>query len=629
MQQADSVSAVVVITIDDLTGPSLVTTAITVEAIGPNGAPVTELQILDSVKGTDNIDSVVFPELGAELPESFPVGTTLFPVSATDLSGNTGAAEIAINVVDTTPPVIVGVGLGITSSDDSATVPSSDERVQAWLDTVTATDLVDGAVSVLAEVPRRWLAGRMRCCSLRPTVLVTKRLVRSLSPSRRMKRRQRLTAPEPATVEAGGSDGVSEDDASAEDVKAFLASGSATDNIDGDISEAITNDLTFPVALGETTVTFTVADGFGNESTATSTISVVDTTPPTLSGPLTATLPAVDASGLPSADETVAAYVASLTATDAVDGDLTVSIDLPEVLPLGGTKLVASATDAAGNKTAKTVEIVVADLTPPVLTVTPLTIEAKSASGTAVSDATLISTASAVDNVDTAPAIVVTDRPDLVLPIGTSEALISAIDAAGNQSSASVAVLVQDTTGPQFLNARNLGIQLLEEGTVPASSDEVQAWLQSISAADLVDGTVGVESSALPEALPMGLTPVTFTATDAAGNQSSIELAINVFVGPKITVPANVTVVASDGVSATASEPAIAAFLDGASAVDTSGNAVDVTNDAPSSFRCRCDGSDLLSNRRRWSNQHGNRNGHRDWRERRLGSRWRRHGRPL
>ena len=91
-------------------------------------------------------------------------------------------------------------------------------------------------------------------------------------------------------------------------------------------------------------------------------------------------------------------------------------------------------------------------------------------------------------------------------------------------------------------------------------------------------------SSALPEALPMGLTPVIFTATDAAGNQSSIELAINVFVGPKITVPANVTVVASDGVSATASEPAIAAFLDGASAVDTSGNAVDVTNDGPSSF---------------------------------------------
>jgi hypothetical protein len=171
-----------------------------------------------------------------------------------------------------------------------------------------------------------------------------------------------------------------------------------------------------------------------------------------------------------------------------------------------------------------------------------------------------------------------------VLPIGTSEVLISAIDAAGNQSSASVAVLVQDTTGPQFLNARNLGVQLLEEGTVPASSDEVQAWLQSITAVDLVDGTVGVESSALLDELPMGLTPVTFTAVDAAGNQSSIELTINLFVGPKITVPANISLVASDGVSAAASEPAIAAFLDGASAVDTSGNAVDVTNDAPSSF---------------------------------------------
>ena len=202
-------------------------------------------------------------------------------MSATDLSGNTGAAEIAINVVDTTPPVIVGVGLGITSSDDSATVPSSDERVQAWLDTVTATDLVDGAVSVLAEVPETLVGGANE-------VLFTavdsagneaaRTLVITIAQDEEA---PELTAPEPATVEAGGSDGVSEDDASAEDVKAFLASGSATDNIDGDISEAITNDLTFPVALGETTVTFTVADGFGNESTATSTISVVDTTPPT------------------------------------------------------------------------------------------------------------------------------------------------------------------------------------------------------------------------------------------------------------------------------------------------------------------------------------------------------------
>ena len=69
----NSVSAVVVITIDDLSGPSLVTTAITVEAIGPNGAPVTELQILDSVKGTDNIDSVVFPSSAQNCRKASPL----------------------------------------------------------------------------------------------------------------------------------------------------------------------------------------------------------------------------------------------------------------------------------------------------------------------------------------------------------------------------------------------------------------------------------------------------------------------------------------------------------------------------------------------------------------------------
>ena len=70
----------------------------------------------------------------------------------------------------------------------------------------------------------------------------------------------------------------------------------------------------------------------------------------------------------PSATAEISAFLAGATATDNVDGALSVSNDGLPVFPLGETTVTFSATDAAGNIGTETATVTVTDQTAPVLT---------------------------------------------------------------------------------------------------------------------------------------------------------------------------------------------------------------------------------------------------------------------
>ena len=570
--------------VTDQAAPTLTTTGLSVEATSSDGAAVTEAVILAQVVATDNVDQVVLPALGAELPANFALGITQFPIAATDQSGNEAGAAVAIEVVDTTPPVITGDDLGIPSTDPNVLIESGDAQIQDWLDTITATDIVDGSVTLTFELPESFGTGTTEvtfstvdAAGNEATAVFAVSLAEDEVPPV-------LTPPTPITIEAGSSVGVANTDDAAADVLAFLAAGLADDNFEGDISGQITNDLSFPVGLGETTVTFEISDRFGNSDSGTSTVTVVDTTPPKIGEVRSGTFSAADASGLPAIDQTVQDFVASLVAQDAVDGELAVGLDLPEQLPIGITKVVGRAVDANGNNGAASFLLIVSDQTGPEITTVPLIVEAQSSAGALVSDAALLSVASASDNVDPNPILLAAAREQLVYPLGESSAVILATDSAKNESTGIVSIRVQDTTPPVFVNAVNLGIQLLQEGQVASSSAEVQDWLASVSAVDAVDGERAVTSSGVPETFEMGKTVVAFSTTDATGNAASIELTVSLFLGPKISVPQDITVVSFDGNGVGAENARIQSYFAGVSAVDTAGVVVEVTNDAPSSF---------------------------------------------
>ena len=109
----------------------------------------------------------------------------------------------------------------------------------------------------------------------------------------------------------------------------------------------ITNDAPEFFPLGETIVTWTVTDANGNTASDTQTVTVVDTTPPsiTVDSKVTVTV------GAPST------VLPQPTVSDIVDPSPTVTNDAPDYFPLGVTIVTWTATDASGNSATATTEV--------------------------------------------------------------------------------------------------------------------------------------------------------------------------------------------------------------------------------------------------------------------------------
>jgi HYR domain len=141
-----------------------------------------------------------------------------------------------------------------------------------------------------------------------------------------------LSLPADKTVEATGPTGA---------VVSFTAT--ATDDVDPSPTVSCTPPSGSIFPLGKTTVSCTATDASGNSATGSFTITVVDTTPPTL------TLPAnkvVDATG-----PRGAAVSYTVAATDTVDASPAVICSPPSgsVFAIGTTTVRCTATDASGN----------------------------------------------------------------------------------------------------------------------------------------------------------------------------------------------------------------------------------------------------------------------------------------
>lgn len=125
-----------------------------------------------------------------------------------------------------------------------------------------------------------------------------------------------LTMPTVMTVECGASGGVN---ASNVQIQYFLGGASASDSVDP--APVITNDAPSFLPLGTNLINFTAADASGNSSNGGANISVVDTTPPTV----TASLDLVsNGDDYDDADDE-APFVIGLSASDICDPSLTVS----------------------------------------------------------------------------------------------------------------------------------------------------------------------------------------------------------------------------------------------------------------------------------------------------------------
>ncbi len=451
---------------------------------------------LAGASAIDNVDGAL--PVTNDGPAVFPLGETVVTFSATDTAGNLGTATASVTVTDQTAPEITAPADGTLAATDAAGLASSDASVQAWFATATATDNVDSSLT-------------------------------------------------------------------------------------------ITNDAPEVLPIGDTVVTFSVSDAAGNSASATATVTVADLTAPVITAPVKITFLGEN-DGLAVSDAQVTDFLASITATDNVDGAIaTITNDVPaDVLPLGDTTVTFTAVDAVGNAgTAQTVVTVSLDITPPELTVpVPIALEVDMPSDVvaASNDAIVafLAGATAIDNKDgDVTSSIVNDGP-AEYAVGETVVTFTVADALGNTASKSstVTVTVTDTDGdglPDFYeNLYGLdpndpsdasgdldgdGFTNLEEyeaGTDP-TRDELPPELTipadismgatgrmtdvdigTATAVDLKDGELSPSPSATGP-FKSGLTLITWSVTDAAGNTSTAVQTVEIMPLANLT-PSSVTV---------------------------------------------------------------------------------------
>jgi len=226
-----------------------------------------------------------------------------------------------------------------------------------------------------------------------------------------------------------------------------------------------------------------------------------------------------------------------------------------------GVTVSGSCTDNAGNVGTGASSAFNYDGTAPSLTLpSNITTEATSPTGAAVNYS-----ASAVDGVDGSPSVSCSPTSGSTFGLGSTTVNCSASDAAGNSTSGSFQVTVQDTTPPALSLPANINVST-------AAASVIVTY--TTSASDAVDGPVPVICAPISGAnFPVGSTTVNCSATDAHSNTSNGSFIVNVqnVDAPNISVPANITAEATSASGAAVSYSASATdVVDGPVAVNCS-----------------------------------------------------------
>lgn len=378
--------------------------------------------------------------------------------------------------VDTVPPVV--------TAPDDILAEATGSLSSINLGEASAVDDVDGNVTVTNDAPAQFPLGitlvtyfAQDSTGNNATDVQTVEIVDTTAPE--------LSIPDDLLVEAEGPL-----------TNITLGEASAVDIVDG--ATNVTNDAPTSFPLGETIITYSSTDNSGNTASDEQTVTVVDTTAPTLIVPDDVTAEATD--------ELTAVELGNASAFDLVDGSVVVSNDAPEGFPVGTTIITYSAIDNAGNEATGFQTVTITDETSPVIELSDseITVEA-----TGPFTSVNLGTASAFDLVD-GEVNVTSDAPE-TFPLGITIVTYIAEDSEGNEAQAQQAVTVEDTTAPTL--------------TIPPNVSTLNTFfdlsdLGTASATDLVDGPVVVTNNA-PETFPIGTTIITYSATDEAGNTAT------------------------------------------------------------------------------------------------------------
>lgn len=299
-------------------------------------------------------------------------------------------------------------------------------------------------------------------------------------------------------------------------------------------------DSIFPV--GQTLVLYTVSDASGNTATCSFLVTIQDTTAPVITCPGNLSVPpdgspncgAVVNFNLPVAFDNCDTSVLVITVSgDPAPGD---------TFPAGTTTLTFFANDDFNNESTCSFTITVIDNVGPTLTC-PDDITMTADQDTCGAFVTWTA-ATANDACDGAVTPVSNFQSGQFFPVGTTDVTYTATDASANSASCMFSVTVTESVPPIILGCPADRVLLLGGG----DCDTTVFWDPPL----VTDNCLleSVVASHLPGSnFQAGITIVTYTATDAAGNTTICSFAINAVdeIKPVLSAcPDDITVTADD-----------------------------------------------------------------------------------
>ena len=310
--------------------------------------------------------------------------------------------------------------------------------------------------------------------------------------------------------------------------------------IAGARSDGLALDAAYP--KGVTTITWTATDAGGLSATASQTVTVDDKEKPSV------TPPADISTRIDRAATTATVVVGSAVAADNcpgvnVAGARGDGAPLSAPYPVGLTTITWTATDASGNTGSANQQITVVGNTPPVIAAPPM-LAVNTDPGVC---AAFVSVATPTVTDDTPGSTILPKRSDglqlsAAYPKGITTITWTATDADGATAVATQTVTVSDGEKPSITGPADIST-----GNDKGLASAVVTVGKASAADNCHEVTVGGsrnDGAALDAPYNVGVTTITWTARDAAGNFATATQAITVLdvEAPTITVPASMTV---------------------------------------------------------------------------------------
>ncbi|MEC9475411.1 MAG: HYR domain-containing protein [Planctomycetota bacterium] len=433
----------------------------------------------------------------------YSLGTTTVIYMAIDSSGNMLMDMFTVTVSDIEDPQISQMPMDVVLENDNG----SCDAMHFWLDPI-ATDNCGGSTLTSDYSPGdRFEVG---------TTLVSFTATDNSGNTSSMSFSISVTDTEAPTISAVPNDMLLSTDPGLCGATATWSEPVGLDNCAvADLSSDHSSGDSFP--LGVTTVTYTALDGSGNSSIRSFTITVEDNEDPAIVGLSTDLILETD----PGKCSAVATW-AEPSVTDNCPGAL-ISGDYASgaTFQQGTTTVIYMAVDDTGNMMMDTFSVTVIDAEEPTLSGLPDQVTMDTEPGLC-SASVFWQEPTASDNCG-----VLTLSSNLpsgtVFPLGDTVVTYTASDTSGNSTTGSFTVTIHDDEAPGISGIPAALDLTTDQGLCTATA----MWSDPIPADNC--GSVSLSSNFdSGDSFPIGSTTVTYTATDASSNSSSISFVVTV-----------------------------------------------------------------------------------------------------